>query len=113
MTARRARCERRDQRDIDDSAEPTDANDPADRIEHAEPTDPIDMNEPTDPIESTEPFDPIERNESTEHSDHREVDVASIISRVSRMATIGTDRPLAPPSLTCCTLRRNLSRSGG
>ena len=61
-----------DQRERDDSAEPTDANDPTEKSEQALPIDPIERTDPTDPIESTEPLDATERNESSERIDHRD-----------------------------------------
>ena len=53
-----------DQRDRDESAEPTEAKDPTENSEQALPI---------DPIESTEPFEAMERNESSERIDQRDV----------------------------------------
>lgn len=61
-----------DQRDRDESAEPTEANEPTENREQALPIDPIDRNEPTEPIESTEPFEAMQRNEPSERIDHRD-----------------------------------------
>jgi aspartate kinase len=74
------RCDRSDQREQDESAEPTEANDPAENSEHALPTDPIERNEPTDPIESTEPFDAIESTECSERIDQRDVGMGRVLA---------------------------------
>ncbi len=69
-----------DQRETDDSSEPTLANDPMDRIEKAEPIEPIEPNDPMEPIESIEFFDPMLRNEPSDQRDHFEVEPDSLMS---------------------------------
>jgi hypothetical protein len=70
--------------------EATEKNEPTEKNENADPTEPIDKKDPTEPIESIDPFEPIERNESSDHSDQRELD-GGLILAVSRT------RPVADP----------------
>jgi hypothetical protein len=60
-----------DNRDCDDSKEPTDRTEPTLKALTADPIEPIDRTDPTDPMESTDPSEPIDRNESLDHSDQR------------------------------------------
>lgn len=48
------------------------AADPIDMNDSTDPIDPTDSTEPTDPTDMIDPFDPMHRNESSDHSDHRE-----------------------------------------
>jgi hypothetical protein len=65
-----------DQRDRDESAEPTEAKDPTENSEQALPIDPIERNDPTDPIDRAEPFEAMERNEPSERIDQRDAGMA-------------------------------------
>jgi hypothetical protein len=48
--------------------------DAMENIEAADPTDPMERTDPTDPTESTDPFDPMLNTESSDHSDHFDLD---------------------------------------
>jgi hypothetical protein len=85
-----------DQRESDESAEPTEANDPIESSEQADPIEPIESAEPTLPIERIEPLDPIESNELSDQRDHRESRVRFDMTPVSPRARRRASAELYP-----------------
>jgi hypothetical protein len=85
-----------DQRDHAASAEPSEQAEPTENADNTEPIEPIESAEPIDPIDRNEPLDPIERTESSDHNDHRDLDISSgLISIIAH-----------PPSSCTCHFSR-------
>ncbi len=93
MTPRRPLADINDHRLREDMMEPREPNDPIDKTEQADPIEPRDRIEPTLPIDRKDPFEPIERNESSDHSDQRDVVIGWVMAGQSQWGTAKRARP--------------------